>query len=34
MELKQYQIGLVNIDPTVGCEIKKPDLVLLFHLMK
>ena len=23
MELKQYQIVLVNLDPTIGCEIKK-----------
>ena len=24
MELKQYQIVLVNLDPTVGVEMKKP----------
>ncbi|SHI58009.1 hypothetical protein SAMN05444280_103195 [Tangfeifania diversioriginum] len=34
MEIKQYQIILVNLNPTIGSEKKKPDLVLLFRLMK
>lgn len=29
MELKQYQIVLVNLDPTIGSEMKKPRLCVI-----
>ncbi|GBU25125.1 hypothetical protein R83H12_01764 [Fibrobacteria bacterium R8-3-H12] len=32
--MKQYNICLVNLDPTIGHEIKKLDLVSLYLQMK
>ena len=34
MDISQYQIVLVNLDPTIGSEIKKTGTASLSHRMK
>ena len=33
-ELEQYQIVLVNLEPTIGSEMKKTRPYVIFHRMK